>query len=365
MSQLLRNLISRHQANVSLAERNIALDGINIVQPRPQSKFESLSRYETQSNLHSQSNDQAQSKYDVTLGWIDSNSHTFNTRENDFSLKEGQTNYSGADIDVNPSLSTPSIDQSLKSSSASDSNINPTPHNDATGPQNTHGTDYSKNKHSSINYPTNENLGEGLVEGLENTQQFQSRVKPDIFHDQQTASASDQFLPRVETILERLNEIRSSAIDKQSNQNRLVSGLENQLALPLPNGLAFENNKAELSQKTKFSELESHQTETTKITQGATKQDKQRILNPPHSPHNTNDLQQTHSNINRLQVNQLLEQSPKKTEKIINVSIGRVEIKAHLESTPEAARPHANPQAKPKGVMDLGDYLTLRNKERS
>ena len=355
MSQLLRNLISRQRANAALDNGDSSLDGVNLIQPRPQSKFDSQPYNELQSNG------------DVTLGLFDSYKNTTNTQESHPTLPKNPNTFNETSAEIGaPETSTPNDNFNTQSSN----NLPPlsllTPQQATHQPFTLQTSPFQEERrYQNIDHESHDN-NELYAEinhtndAIVNPHQTLSKANASDQSHQRRDTTPDQFPHRVETILQRLNEVRSSASSDDTQTNPLSNEFGQQLPQANPSSLHIESNMDKSPLNTGFYKNALSQEVTQAINVGAMKQDMQQDLHTHHA-RPAHKLQQTKSSTNNRILNQLLaKNATKKSEQAINVSIGRIEIKAHAETQSEAIKT----DTKPNGVMDLGDYLKLRNKER-
>lgn len=312
MSQFLNNLIHRHQAS------NDNLEASHIVQPRPKSRFETLLSAGEPLNQH--------------------------------------------EVEIEPITRV--------TSKQSSSNTAPPPQTDMAkiNPSIYRHTDDEKNIKSALTLP---NEHEFITQEISNStsqdehyQQSKGQAKSDLkikrsprITEQpksQNLSTADKLNQNIQTILQRLNN------QKPRSYNEPPAS-ENQLGITLPSTInSLEDNALPEVKEQSFMPkqaftLEQKDKVKEKVVEKLARQRETHQVGLLQLP---GWLAEMKSNLNGRwrEIN-----AEEKSETVVNVTIGRVEVKAI--QTDEAKPQKAN--NKPSGIMSLDDYLSQRNKGRS
>jgi len=167
----------------------------------------------------------------------------------------------------------------------------------------------------------------------------------------QILSISDELQPRVQTILHRLNSQQSQQFDQTSAtelqqdnsvSNNVLTGSE-ELSVKSEQTLDFDQkgqvteNLANRSEQWSNQHEESHQSGLLQIPDWLTQIQ--------------SELNQRQKEINTL----------KNSDSVVNVTIGRVEVRAVQADNPKPSKS----QNKPSGIMTLDNYLKQRDKGRA
>ena len=311
MSHFLHNLIVRHQA------AGDSLEASQIIQPRPKSRFE-IELNET-SNL-SQSDSGIE---EIISSASKPSSQSPQTAE--FHQSKIDNTSSAADTDENDASElTDSMSNLLVEKPTLRETSEVSAHNQMS---------------REIEYQTDFSKSEQQSPGI------------DVPIERQMLSISDELQPRVHTILHRLNAL-------QSKHDELSSADTFQLDNAISDKLLSSSQELNFIPEQALGYVQIDNVQNKNIKSQSQKQDKRSDTHQSGLMQNPDWLSQLQSELNQRQreiSNQI------ESETVVNVTIGRVEVKAI--QTDSAQKPKSS--NKPSGIMSLDDYLTKRDKGRA
>lgn len=302
MSQFLRNLVVRHR------ESDVSQSASHIVQPRPKSRFEADSNSDIETPTHtSESLATTMTSHEQSFRNTLSHHHTHPDNIN-----------AGFDIDTNPVSET-------------------------------RDTSLFQNGRRTITQidSANSNKNDQLASPSESTSSSeQSPI--------QSASTSEEFNTRIQTILDRLTDQKSHRTKNQSSADTQYDN-------------AFVNNSETINNIT-TTRLEERkiipEQSLNKESKGVDSQQSighhadQRGFHQSGLLQTPRWLTEMQSGLNSRWRDMNVRKEP---EPVINVTIGRVEVKA-IQSEPTK---QTKTSSKPSGIMSLDDYLKKRTKGRT
>lgn len=327
MSHFLQNLITRHQPD------HINLESTEIVQPRPKSRFETDQGVGNYTNFESDNNTDS-----VQAGNVKPADGSILT-QTDFAI---------------PSESAESGQEFSNQSSVSSQHVSEMPINQFDADNHSDDLDarIASLKLKATKKPM---IGEPPIHSLPNFPDKQTLEEPRLDTFEKSSNSLDLSLTetlnqRIQTILNRLN----SPVIEQNDE------LKNNQTEPHPlsdnrNQVVVQESHSGIHSKPELNSIQSvmnikEQAEESRSSQYDANQFG--LLQPP------NWLAEIQSKLNN-RWQQI--QDHTKPDPVVNVTIGRVEVRAINAESPKQPKP----RNKPTGVMNLDDYLKQRGRKRS